>query len=261
MKRTHFLGLCICLIQPFLAATSAAYFVGAICISGGNNSSTLTEIGCSDTRDNITNIVTGEAYANLATGQLRARSSATYLIDPPRGVATSTRASFGDTITVLGDWTGTVPVDVSVRVTGRAVPPNPGATIVSFSMRPSGPGFFINSDLTFALSGPSINATLDINSLTYDSIDVVFTETFNVPNLNPNFLIGPALTVFSSTNFTTAFSQTDFFDTASLSIDLPPGLSFSSESGVFLTAIPIPPALWLFGSALGLLGWLKRRHA
>jgi hypothetical protein len=25
--------------------------------------------------------------------------------------------------------------------------------------------------------------------------------------------------------------------------------------------IPVPPAVWLFGSALGFLGWMKRRHA
>lgn len=25
------------------------------------------------------------------------------------------------------------------------------------------------------------------------------------------------------------------------------------------TVVPIPPAVWLFGSALGLLGWMKRR--
>jgi hypothetical protein len=38
------------------------------------------------------------------------------------------------------------------------------------------------------------------------------------------------------------------------------GLRVPSE-GVFakVTLIPIPPALWLFASSLGLLGWLKRR--
>ena len=28
-----------------------------------------------------------------------------------------------------------------------------------------------------------------------------------------------------------------------------------------VSAVPIPPAVWLFGSALGLLGWMKRGQA
>lgn len=31
--------------------------------------------------------------------------------------------------------------------------------------------------------------------------------------------------------------------------------------GVYVNPIPIPPALWLFGSALGFLGWMRRRAA
>ena len=28
-----------------------------------------------------------------------------------------------------------------------------------------------------------------------------------------------------------------------------------------LTAVPVPAAVWLFGSALGMLGWMRRRGA
>ena len=31
------------------------------------------------------------------------------------------------------------------------------------------------------------------------------------------------------------------------------------EQMVFQTAVPVPAAAWLFGSALGLLGWARRR--
>jgi len=33
------------------------------------------------------------------------------------------------------------------------------------------------------------------------------------------------------------------------------------SNGVYVAFIPIPPAVWLFGSALGLLGWMKRKTA
>jgi hypothetical protein len=32
-------------------------------------------------------------------------------------------------------------------------------------------------------------------------------------------------------------------------------------SGISTTVVPVPPAAWLFGSALGLLGWVRRRKA
>jgi uncharacterized membrane protein len=38
------------------------------------------------------------------------------------------------------------------------------------------------------------------------------------------------------------------------------GLTSTGEQKAFvLTAVPIPAAVWLFGSALGLLGWVRRR--
>jgi len=50
----------------------------------------------------------------------------------------------------------------------------------------------------------------------------------------------------------------DFFHTASLSLDLPEGVTFSSASGVFLHPVPLPGAVWLLGSGLlGLAGWRR----
>ena len=36
------------------------------------------------------------------------------------------------------------------------------------------------------------------------------------------------------------------------------GTSFSSDVSLVITTIPVPAAAWLFGSALGLQGWVKR---
>jgi hypothetical protein len=32
------------------------------------------------------------------------------------------------------------------------------------------------------------------------------------------------------------------------------------DSGIAITTVPIPAAAWLFGSALGLLGWVRSRN-
>lgn len=38
-----------------------------------------------------------------------------------------------------------------------------------------------------------------------------------------------------------------------------PGLSFDQNGSITVNAVPVPGAVWLFGSALGLAGWLRRR--
>jgi probable HAF family extracellular repeat protein len=35
--------------------------------------------------------------------------------------------------------------------------------------------------------------------------------------------------------------------------------SIGEERAFLLTAVPVPAAVWMFGSALGVLGWLRRR--
>lgn len=52
----------------------------------------------------------------------------------------------------------------------------------------------------------------------------------------------------------------DFFNTASISVALPPGFSVTTSSGLPLFApVPLPAAVWLLGSALGALGLARRR--
>jgi hypothetical protein len=37
------------------------------------------------------------------------------------------------------------------------------------------------------------------------------------------------------------------------------GFAWAVRDGDVGPAVPVPPAVWLFGSALGLLGWLRRK--
>ncbi len=56
------------------------------------------------------------------------------------------------------------------------------------------------------------------------------------------------------------FGVADFRNTAQMSIVAPDGVTFTSASGVFLAeVVPIPPAVLLFGSALGLMGVMRRK--
>ena len=60
-------------------------------------------------------------------------------------------------------------------------------------------------------------------------------------------------------NIVTGTSNELFCEDLSCNIIL--GVRSIQAGFVSAPAVPIPPAVWLFGSALGLLGWLKRRTA
>jgi hypothetical protein len=39
-----------------------------------------------------------------------------------------------------------------------------------------------------------------------------------------------------------------------------PGFALIAVDNINLQAVPIPATVWLFGSGLGLLGWIRRKH-
>jgi hypothetical protein len=54
----------------------------------------------------------------------------------------------------------------------------------------------------------------------------------------------------------------DFGNTAKLGFILPEGVSFESQSNALLTSVPVPAAVWLFGSGMiGLIGIAQKRKA
>ncbi len=70
-------------------------------------------------------------------------------------------------------------------------------------------------------------------------------------------VVGPALSIGDFTGFTPVIPPTDFIDV----IVLENGGAYSGQIWTFManTAIPVPAAAWLFGSALGFLGWMRRK--
>ena len=59
-----------------------------------------------------------------------------------------------------------------------------------------------------------------------------------------------------------ASGSIDYLHTAGLGVTLPEGASFTSASGQFMSPVPIPAAVWLFGSGLlGLIGVARHRHS
>lgn len=56
------------------------------------------------------------------------------------------------------------------------------------------------------------------------------------------------------------FAFYDLSHTAAVSLQLPDGVTFTSESGVFLSAVPLPSAVYIFSSGLLGLVSIARRH-
>ena len=100
-------------------------------------------------------------------------------------------------------------------------------------------------------------------------------HNFGANNLNESATVwGPGLTIsqtIGGDDVSTAGAPRDIsaynfssavFDGTTLTVGT--GIAVGSAGGeamVFTTTIPVPAAVWLFGSALGLLGWVRRRVA
>lgn len=212
------------------------------------------------------------AAADLSRGVLRLAVDASPG-EPFTGNAASAFASFADTITIVGPSASSVPVsfflDVNARLTGDA--PDDGTFRLDFSaeldvsgnLAPNGPSFsivrFRNPDEDVIQCAGSCNA-LNAPLTTAGHVDATLAYTQNlVPNRPYDIDAVMRATVLGARD---SQLHVDAGHTARLSAVLPAGYSFSSASGGFLTAVPIPAAGWLFASALGGLAALRRarRH-
>lgn len=64
-----------------------------------------------------------------------------------------------------------------------------------------------------------------------------------------------------SSAVTTLYHNTSFLVFEGLLLPLSIGASdLATMQGVLISPVPLPPAVWLFGSSLGLLGWMRRKQ-
>ena len=235
----------------------------------------------------------GQAFANLATGQMNlfadANAPSTLI-----GMSSNSSASMWDTITVNGLTSTPQAVVITLTLDG-SITGNPGGDSAVMSL-------FVNQgDATGSGSGSGYGQCewaigLPTESSAYgcfnDNPFVTYTET-DTSNYGTNgdtiaVTISAVVDLTSTDNVFGIFSgwsetanvfdcigsensgcgttnTMNFLDTGQFSISVPNGTSFTSASGQFLTAppsgVPEPATLLLCGLGLSGIGVIRRRRA
>ena len=219
----------------------------------------------------------GDASADLGTGELRAKAFAEKKDGFEILVGAAARATATDTLTVVDPLGGVSPVPVSFQmaVDGDLILPDNGG----------GAGrAFANVTARLGASNDSESAQVQ-RQRTYDATGAVLTDTqfdngdwdnavpvgthFDLPLLILDAMITPGTPFdFTSELFVSVGNETgvtggetaDFGNTARITVVLPQGYSLESQSGFFLAG-PIPePQTWaLFVVGLAGLAYTVRR--
>lgn len=228
----------------------------------------------------LNGLSTGSTSGNLVTGEFRAYAHAqapfTYydgICDgepcriPTNGGTATTNTSFGDTLHVLGDITGVETITFVATVEGSLTS---GAYPVTSNGAPTfGPEYGLFQLSAFSALSPTTTTTHywvdhgDPSAAFCLSSWTCHLNTFGA--FNANFSVSALIddlnrdVEFSGIIQSMAFwgGTADLGNTARLSLLLPEGLSFTSDSGIFLseagipsTSVPEPSSLALFGIAL-----------
>lgn len=221
--------------------------------------------------DGITLRGSTAASANLATGKLRSVSTGEIYNEEPGIVAGGRNmASITDTVTVLGDLTGGVKIDVVLNVEGSFTGTSDGLQMHAQLWDLIGPystqanaGASTSYDVGTTASGFG-DWDVDFISDQPGNVEVLLAISFLVTPENNDFTFRALLATeccVASPHYASGVASADFGNTARLGIIMPEGYSFTSESGALLSEVPLPPTAWLFLSAIGGLGWIKRKKA
>lgn len=170
-------------------------------------------------------------------------------------VETTFRGANGFTRTERGD------VRFSQLTSHDFVPISPS---VQGTVTPNGPFLTLGDNISSDRPHLPIERTLDARANVTSNAINVFGVELEVDVLaapGDMFVIGAALEA-EVDGATGTFASLNALNTGLLSVSLPQGLGFESDSGVFLTAVvPLPPGLALLLSALVGLGLTGRRGA
>lgn len=197
-------------------------------------------------RNNSHGVALGSA--DLASGQLKEFVSA---IDPQN--SNSIWVDFGDTVTVIGVSEPTV-ISMTLNVTGTLAGPVPQAR--SWIM--IGQGGFECQPLVCLFPQPIVDQDQQLWFSPPDKVvGYMLTVQVQLTPEDPTFSFQAGMQLIAI-----AGGTADFGNSAALALVLPAGLSFTSASGVLLSApIPEPPIVVLFAIGAPLLAWRRRWRA
>jgi len=223
----------------------------------------------------------GSASANLATGVLAAVAKGVFANNG------SASAHFSDTITILGGLVGPLGVNISLGVHGVVSGPAQSSPTLNGSGEVITAGFGVTGAITNNqgsvilrdYSGtnvvPLTNETFfsgtglseGVGSPYPNDIEFHIADDVMVDGAHPSFTFTADIGAFAQPiQFPLGALETvDLGDTATLTLTLPNGFSFTSASGVLLsqvpgtTAAPEPSSLAILVSALAAVGWSASR--
>jgi hypothetical protein len=240
-------GIFLISATPALGSLASTYCNGLLggddpVFSSCSDSNTYTAAGNTLTQN-------GDALANLSTGQIHTVASGDRYFS--LGYAGTASGLLQDVVTVQGpgsNWSANIQMTMTIDgvVTGP-LQNTPNLVADSYlygtSIETNSANVYVFWDgtaFTTITTGSEGNYSVNVLASGTNNYSVVLTNSFAVSSQNPNIYFSAYLLATGGSQ-TTGTVVSDFGNTAQLNIILPAGYSFTSESGVFLSEIPVPP--------------------
>lgn len=215
----------------------------------------------------------GYAYANLGTGKLGVQGSAGGYFSE-----VNVQAQFSDILhyTVAGANSNTITdINVSFAVDGSMMEGGFGTASLTSSINldsAASEETDIGDNLSGGVcqSGPCIfrqftaGNWVSMGYSTNNVGDVVFNGVFALTGASGDLSIFQTLSLTSAVDGATGAANDDFSHTAALTLGLPQGVSYTSDSGVFLTqasSVPEPSTLWMAVVGIALVGMTTKKKS
>jgi PEP-CTERM motif len=253
------------------SAAHASYFIRPYVTLGGSIIDGYDGNGATQGSVNFTNAL--QAVVDLATGTTKNYVSVTGPSVGGSGVGSSAGV-FGDRVRFTGGqgsnagfsfaFDGTIKspartnvnsfLQIGLFATLRVFNPGSGATYLNFVEQPNA---LISKTLFLQFNNPTEDLDEMINQTLADSLTITGNGIYDVFG---------SLAIFASLNDNAGTVEMDFLHTGTFGIQTDPGVSFTSDSGVFLGsgltpgAVPEPASWALMIAGFGLVGSAVRRR-